>query len=153
MPRKDQPKYFEDFVVGETYEHGSHTVTREEIVAFGERYDPQPFHVDEEAAAESVFGGLVASGWHTVAVCQGMLIRGRPDVASMGGRGVDELRWHRPVRPGDTLSVTTEVVDKRRSESVTDRGYVDMRVTGLEGDGDPVVSWTVLGMIGRRDSG
>lgn len=147
-------RYYEDIEVGETREFGEYHVTKAEILEFAERYDPQPFHTDEDAAQESAFGELVASGWHTAAMCMRMLVDGPiQDRASMGARGVDELRWHRPVRPGDTLSVRTEVVDKRVSESDPERGYVDSRLEGVTQDGDVVISWIGLGMIARRNPG
>ena len=143
--------YYEDIEVGDVREFGEHTVTKAEIIEFAEKYDPQSFHVDEDAAKESAFGELIASGWHTAAICMRMLVDGPlGEQASMGARGVDELRWHRPVRPGDTLSVRTEVVDKRSSGSAPDRGYVDSRLTGLNDDDEPVISWIGLGMVGRR---
>ena len=142
--------YYEDIEVGDVHEFGAHTVTKAEIIEFAETYDPQPFHTDEDAATDSVFGGLVASGWQTAAICMRMLVDGPlSNRASMGARGIDELRWHQPVRPGDTLSVRTEVIEKRPSESSADRGYVNSRLTGLDDD-EPVISWIGLGMIGRR---
>ncbi|NUC71490.1 MaoC family dehydratase [Haloterrigena sp. SYSU A558-1] len=144
-------QYYEDIEVGETQEFGEYTVTKEEILEFAERYDPQPFHTDEEAAAESAFGELVASGWHTASICMRLLVDGSiRDQASMGARGVDELRWNRPVRPGDTLSVRTEVVDKRVSESDPERGYVDSRLEGINQHDEVVISWIGLGMVERR---
>ncbi|WP_254524145.1 MaoC family dehydratase [Natrinema caseinilyticum] len=144
-------RYYEDIEVGETREFGEYHVTKEEIIEFAERYDPQPFHVDEDAAAESAFGELVASGWHTASICMRMLVDGPiQERASMGARGVDELRWKQPVKPGDTLSIRTEVLDKRVSESDPRRGYVDSRLEGITQDGDVVISWIGLGMIARR---
>lgn len=145
-------RYYEDIEVGETQEFGEYHVTKEEIIEFAERYDPQPFHVDEDAAAESAFGELVASGWHTASICMRMLVDGPiQDRASMGARGVDELRWKRPVKPGDTLSIRTEILDKRVSESDPRRGYVDSRLEGITQNGDVVISWIGLGMIARRN--
>ncbi|WP_435552659.1 MaoC family dehydratase [Natrinema sp. CGMCC1.2065] len=144
-------RYYEDIEVGETREFGEYHVTKEEVLEFAEQYDPQPFHTDEEAAEESAFGELVASGWHTAAMCMRMLVDGPiQDRASMGARGVDELRWKQPVKPGDTLSVRTEIVDKRVSESDPTRGYVDSKLEGINQDGDVVISWIGLGMIARR---
>ncbi|OLZ40779.1 acyl dehydratase [Natrinema saccharevitans] len=144
-------RYYEDIEVGETREFGEYHVTKAEVLEFAERYDPQPFHTDEEAAEESAFGELVASGWHTAAMCMRMLVDGPiQDRASMGARGVDELRWKQPVKPGDTLSVRTEIVDKRVSESDPTRGYVDSKLEGINQDGDVVISWIGLGMIARR---
>src|SRR6266576_5549410 len=106
-------RYWEDFQVGEVAELGPVTVTEEEIVEFGRRFDPQPFHVDPEAAKESPFGGLIASGWQTTALFMGMFVRAvLLDSASLGSPGVEEIRWTAPVRPGDTLtgrSTVTEV--------------------------------------------
>src|SRR5579859_3157513 len=97
-------RYFEDFAVGHTLELGSYTITREEILAFARQFDPQPFHTDEEQAKASLYGGLIASGWHTASIFMRLLVDGLlNDTASMGSPGVDELRWLRPVRPGDTL--------------------------------------------------
>lgn len=144
--------YYEDIGVGDTREFGEYHVTSEEIVEFAEAYDPQPFHTDEEAATESAFGELVASGWHTASMCMRMLADGPiDDRASMGARGVDELRWKRPVKPGDTLSIRTEVVDKRVSESDPHRGYVDSRLEGINQHGEIVISWIGLGMVERRN--
>ncbi|SEH15108.1 Acyl dehydratase [Natronorubrum sediminis] len=147
-------QYYEDIEVGDTTEFGEYHVTKEEIVDFAERYDPQVFHTDEEAAKESAFGELVASGWHTASMCMRMLVDGPlQERAGMGARGVDELRWKQPVRPGDTLSIRSEVIDKRVSESDPKRGYVDSFLEGRTQDGDVVISWIGLGMIERRNPG
>jgi acyl dehydratase len=145
-------QYYEDIEVGETAEFGDYHVTEEEIIEFAEQYDPQPFHTDPEAAAESAFGELVASGWHTAAICMRMLTEGpMQERASMGARGVDELRWRHPVRPGDTLHLRTEVLEKRVSESDPRRGYVNSQLEGIRQDGETVISWIGLGMIEVRD--
>jgi len=144
-------EYYEDVSVGDTAEFGEYHVTEAEIVEFAEQYDPQPFHTDPDAATESAFGELVASGWHTAAMCMRMLVDGPlAERATMGARGVDELRWRHPVRPGDTLHLRTEVVDRRPSESDPGRGYVDTRVEGLRDDGEVVVSWIALELVARR---
>lgn len=145
-------QYFEDIEVGQTREFGEYHVTEAEIIEFAEQYDPQTFHTDPEAATDSAFGGLIASGWHTAAICMRMIVDGFiQDRASMGARGVDELRWKQPVRPGDTLHLRTEVLDKRVSESHPDRGYVDNGMEGINQDGDVVISWIGLGMVKRRE--
>ena len=145
-------QYYEDIDIGDTREFGAYEVTSEEIVEFAEQYDPQPFHTDEEAASESAFGELVASGWHTASICMRLLVEGAlEEQAAMGARGVDELRWRRPVTPGDVLSVRTEVLDKRVSESDPRRGYVDTLLEGQNQDDEVVISWIGLGMIERRD--
>src|SRR5512134_2917980 len=118
-------RYFEDYQVGEVQETRSYAVSREEILAFARQFDPQPFHLDEEAARASLFGGLIASGWHTGAmfirmVCEHMT----PLHATSGAMGFDDLKWLRPVRPGDVLSVESEIREKIESRSRPDRGTV-----------------------------
>lgn len=144
------PTYYEEYEVGDTREFGERTVTKEEIIEFAEKYDPQPFHVDEEAAKESMFGGLIASGWHTAAVCMRLYVDNQMDDASQGARGVDELRWIRPLRPGDTLSVTTEIIDKYPDEDNSTIGYVDSKLTATNQRDEPVISWIGLGIIERK---
>lgn len=137
---------FEDFSPGDVYELGSRTVTREEIISFAEEYDPQPFHVDESAAADSIFGGLIASGWHTAAIMVQISVNSLfEDVAASGGLGVDELRWPAPVRPNDVLHGEARVVDTRPSDSHGDRGYVDWKMI-LRNSQDE----TVLSMINHQ---
>lgn len=144
-------QYFEDVAVGETRSFGERTITKAEMIEFAERYDPQPFHVDEAAAEESVMGGLVARGWHTAAVCMRLLVENVDDRAMAGARGIDDLRWIEPVRPGDTISVELEVVDKYPSDR-KGVGYVDERLTGYA-DGEAVISWIALEMVRRRPDG
>ena len=147
-------RYYEDIEIGDTEEFGEYHVTKDEILTFAEQYDPQPFHTDEAAAEDSAFGQLVASGWHTASICMRLLVDGPiQDRASMGARGVDELRWHQPVTPGDTLSIRTEVLEKRVSESDRTRGYVDTKLEGITQDGDVVISWIGLEMVARRNAG
>jgi acyl dehydratase len=142
--------YFEDIEVGLTRDCGSLMVSREEIVEFGERYDPQSFHTDPEAAAESAYGGLIASGWQTCALTARLLVTSYlNDTASAGGRGIDGLRWRRPVRPGDTLSVEVEVVAKRPGRN-PEIGETDVEVTTTNGDGETVLSMVALGLVERR---
>ncbi|MFB6093243.1 MAG: MaoC/PaaZ C-terminal domain-containing protein [Haloquadratum sp.] len=127
------------------------TFTTEAIIDFAEKYDPQPFHVSDEADEASPFDGLVASGLHSYCACNRLAVEaffGR--IAFLGGSGVDEMRWYRPVHPGDTLTVEVEIADKRVSESDPRRGYIDIDITGHTEDGDPVVNWRVLGMVRRE---
>ncbi|WP_459192556.1 MaoC family dehydratase [Halosimplex sp. J119] len=141
-------RYFEDLSVGETAHFGSYEVTSEEITAFAERYDPQPFHTDPEAAADSPFGGLVASGWHTAAMTMRLLVENHlADAATRGALGVDELRWRRPVRPGDELVVRTEIVDKDDWDD--DNGLVSVAIEA-EADGEEVLSMVGLVLYERR---
>jgi acyl dehydratase len=143
--------YFEDVAVGDVVEYGEHTFTGEGIVAFAEEFDPQPFHVDEAAAAESPYSGLIASGWHTASVCMRLLVEGvLSEWASMGARGLEELTWHHPVRPGDTLSIRSEILDTWPSESKSDRGYVRWKLDGINQDDEVVLTWVAVGMVARR---
>ncbi|ELY72339.1 MaoC family dehydratase [Natrinema pallidum] len=147
-------RYFEDIEVGSTEEFGEYHVTKAEITEFAEQYDPQPFHTDEDAASESAFGELVASGWHTAAISMRLLVDNYlEEQAGMGGRSADELRWERPVTPGETLSLRLEVVDKHCSERDPQRGYVDNYVEVVNQDDEVVLSYTVTGMIERRKNG
>lgn len=144
---------FEDMEVGTSVEIGTHTFTREEIVEFAQKFDPQPFHLDEGAAAKSPFGGLVASGWHTCSVMMGMLARKVLDGStSMGSPGVDEIRWLKPVRVGDTLTMMNVVVDKRVSQSKPDRGIVSTRWEGFNQHGELVITVSSKAMFGLRNA-
>jgi acyl dehydratase len=146
----DMTLYFEDIAVGDVEEFGTYTLTEAEIVEFAERYDPQWFHTDPERAADSMYGGLIASGWQTAAVTMRMLVdEYLSETATLGAKGVDELRWPRPVRPGDTLSVRTEVVDRHAERP--DRGVVDTRTETFNDDGERVFSMVSHAMFARRD--
>ena len=145
---------FEDFEPGQVYELGSRTVTEEEIVEFACQFDPQPFHLDPEAAKQSVFGGLIASGWHTGAMWMRLYVDAM--LASGSGRGspgVEELRWLAPVRPGDTLTGSLTVLDVKPSATRPDRGTVRIRAEMTNQDGVTVMTMTSRGHFGRRDSG
>jgi len=132
--------YFEEIEVGETASFGEYEVTEAEVVEFARQYDPQPFHTDPEAAADSMFGGLVASGWHTAAMTMRLLVDNYiQDARALGALGVDDLRWESPVQPGDVLSVETEVVGKRPFDD--GRGVVETAITTTAGDR------TVLSMV------
>ena len=118
-------RYFEDYVVGEVLTFGDHTITEQEIIEFASRYDPQYFHIDPEAAADSHYGGLIASGWQTGSIMMGMMVQGFVSpLSSMGSPGLDELRWPKPVRPGDRLYARATVDAARKSQSRPDRGIV-----------------------------
>ncbi len=146
--------WFEDFVPGDVRTYGSYEVTREEILAFAAEYDPQPMHLDEEAAAETLLGGLAASGWHTCAI----LMRLAADAfilnsSGMGAGGIDEVKWLRPVRPGDILSVRHTVLDARASRTKPDRGFVKLRYEMMNGKGEVVLEQTNSVMFGLRTPG
>lgn len=143
--------FYEDVEVGSTEEFGSYRVTEAEIVRFARQYDPQPFHSDPSRARESSFGQLVASGWHTAAICMRIFVDHHLSrAASQGGIGVDELRWSAPVYPGDVLCVERSVTDKRVSESNSSRGIVrtDLRVVSV--DGEEKLRMSPIGLYGRR---
>jgi acyl dehydratase len=141
-------RWFEDYVVGTTAEHGTVAVEEAELVDFGRRFDPQPFHVDAEAAAQGPFGGLIASGWHTCALMMRLFAQEfLSEVSSLGSPGVDELRWLRPVRPGDRLSLHTTVEEARQSRSKPDRGLVRTRVELRDGGGEVVLSLTAMNLV------
>jgi acyl dehydratase len=145
---------FEDMEVGTSQQVGEHTFTREEIVEFARQFDPQPFHLDEAAAAESPFRGVVASGWHTCSVMMGMLVRNvLADSTSMGSPGIDDIRWLKPVRVGDTITMTNVIVDKRVSESKPDRGIVSTRWEGINQHGEMVITVRSKGIFGLRNPG
>ena len=125
-------RYFEDYTPGAVFEFGATAVTEQEVVSFATAYDPQSFHIDRDAAAQSMFGGLIASGWHTAAMTMRMLVdHYLSSVASLASPGIDELRWLAPVRPGDVLRVRVCVVDARRSRSRSDRGVVTSSIAVL----------------------
>ena len=139
--------------MGETTELGQVEVSRDEIVEFARRYDPQPFHVDEDAAAAGPFGGLVASGWHTAALFMGMFVRSiLLDSASMGSPGVDELRWTAPVRPGDRLTGRVTVTAAEPSSKRPDRGTIITTSEVFNQDGALVMTMRARGYFRRRDA-
>ena len=138
---------FEDFVPGSVRTSGTVLVTEEEIIEFAKRYDPQVFHTDPVAARDSIYGGLVASGWHTAAMAMRLIVENYlSGVASVGSPGVDEVRWLKPVRPGDKLSVRVTVLEARRSESKPDRGIVRSLVEVLNQDMAVVMSFKGMTM-------
>lgn len=144
--------YFEELSVDEPTTFGTYVMTREEILEFAERWDPQPFHVDEQAAEASIYGGLIASGWHVAAATMRLLVDGYlADVAGMGSPGLEELRWLAPVRPGDELSIRVTIRETRDLSSRPDRGLAVIDVETLL-DGDEVGMRMVANMlIGRRE--
>ena len=144
-------KWIEDYVVGTTAEHGSVRVEEAEVVDFGRRFDPQPFHVDREAAADGPYGGLIASGWHTCALMMRLLAQEYlSPVSSLGSPGIDELRWLRPVRPGDELALRTTVQEARLSRSKPDRGLVRTHVELVGTGGAVVLSLLAMNLVRAR---
>jgi acyl dehydratase len=145
--------YLEDLAPGQTYRTGEITVDAEAIRRFAAAFVPQPFHLDDEAAKDSIFGGLAASGWHTAALTMRLLAtQGAPLAWGVVGAGLDELRWPRPVRPGDRLHVESEVVEVRPSRSRPTQGLVKMRSTTLNQNGEPVQIFVANLIVPKRSA-
>jgi acyl dehydratase len=146
-------RFFEDYVPGAVFEYGSITLTEAEIVEFARRFDPQYIHTDPQAAASGPFHGLIASGWHTAAVMMRLFVdHYLSHVASMASPGIDELRWSRPVRPGDSLSIRVTVLEANRSRSKPDRGVVRSFVEVLNQNGEVVSSVKAMNILRSRDT-
>jgi acyl dehydratase len=144
-------RYFEDFTPGDEIELGQHTITKESIIAFAREFDPQTFHLDEDAAKNTIFGGLVASGWHTGSLAMRLLYEGAiKDAVSLGSPGIDELRWVKPVRPGDTLRGRMTVTECIPSRSKPDRGIVRSLLELRNQLGEVVVTIKGMSLLGRR---
>lgn len=148
----DTVRYFEDIVVGETAEFGEYQVTREEAIAFAERYDPQPFHLSDEAAAATPFRHLAASGWHTCAMTMAMVVAHKSETgeALLGSPGIDTLRWLAPVYPGDTLRCESVVLEARRSESRPTMGLTKTSLTVFNQSDKPVMTYVANMMVQSR---
>lgn len=146
-----RPQHLEDFVPGQDHDLGTYEVTEEEIVEFGRRYDPQPFHTDPEAATASAFGGLVASGWHTCAIFMRLYVDGiLAGADSRGSPGLEEIRWWAPVRPGDVLRGALHVVDVQPSANHPTRGTIVIDTSLTNQDGTVVMTSRGRGLFGRR---
>ena len=145
--------YFEDIEVGSRQSFGRYEVTREEVLEFAGKYDPQPFHLDDEAAAQTHFGRISASGWHTCAMTMAMMVENLTanKQAGLGSPGVDQLRWKKPVYPGDTLRCESEVLEKRRSKSRREMGIFKSRTTTFNQHDEPVLEMISNGLIRVRD--
>jgi len=144
-------RYLEDFAVGQTFGSGRLVVEEARIKTFAAEFDPQPFHLDAEAARQSLFGGLAASGWHTAALTMRLLVES--DIKPVGGiigAGFDELRWPRPVRPGDELRVESEVLEVRPSKSRPEQGMIKVRTTTLNQKGEAVQIFVGNLVVPRR---
>lgn len=145
--------FYEDIVVGSKASYGRYEVTREEVIEFASKYDPQPFHLDDEAASQTYFGRLSASGWHTGSMAMRMVVDNMKanQQAGLGSPGIDELRWLKPVYPGDTLRIESEILSKRRSQSRPDMGMFKGRTTVFNQDDVAVMSMVSNGMIRVRN--
>jgi acyl dehydratase len=144
-------RYLEDFAVGQTFNTGRHRVDKEQIFAFARQFDPQPFHTDEEAARQSPFGGLAASGWHTAGMTMRLMVDGEfKPAGGILGVGFDDLSWPRAVRPGDELHAISEILDVRPSKSKPDRGMIRVRTTTFNQNNEPVMMFTGNLLVPRR---
>lgn len=144
--------YLDDIEVGMKRSFGGYTVTREEVLEFARKYDPQPFHLSDEAAAETHFGRLAASGWHTCAMTMSMLVAHMKDhpQASLGAAGIDELRWLKPVYPGDVLRCETEILEVRPSRSKPGMGSTRNQMTVFNQHDEPVLRFVALALMRTR---
>ena len=146
-----EPRYWEDYEVGQKFALGSTSFTEQEIVEFARQFDPQPFHIDEAAAKASMFGGLIASGWHVAAKMMRLFVDNYVDRrTALGSPGLDELRWLKPVRPGDTLTATSTVIEVRPSRTRPDRGVVQFRHDMTNQHGETVMTLDNPIMFARR---
>ena len=145
--------HFEDLLIGTKERFGRYQVTREEVVEFAGKYDPHPFHLSDEEAAKTFFGRISASGWHTCSMTMALFVEHIHDTphASHGGVGIDELRWHKPVYPGDTLRCESEVIEKRRSASRPEMGIFKSTLTVFNQNDEPVMTMVSNGLIRTRD--
>ena len=143
--------YFEDFFVGQEIDLGARLVSEEDIIAFARQFDPQPFHVDQKAAAASIYGGVIASGWHTCSLMMRMVVDGLMcSASSMGSPGLDGVRWRRPLRGGDTLRVRYLTTRVKASASKPDRGVVWSTWVASNQHGEEICTIDGMGMFGRR---
>ena len=153
---KDMPRiFFEDLEVGTVETYGAYEVTEAEVIEFAAKYDPQPFHIDHEAAKTSVFGALCASGWHTCSMMMRLMVDHMREqgLASMGSPGIDELRWLKPVFPGETLSVTSEFINKSTSETRPNLGFAKTNFTVKNQNGEVKLTLIANSMIARKKPG
>ena len=149
-----EQRYFEDYVIGQCHEFGSISVEADEVIAFARRFDPQPFHTDPEAGKRSIYGGMIASGWHTAALMMRLFVdHYLSHVASLGSPGVDELRWLKPVYPGDVLSLRVTILEANRSRSKPDRGIIRSDIQVLNQRHDIVMTMKALNFLRCRESG
>jgi len=148
-------QYFEDIEVGRTASFGHYAVTREEVMDFAAKYDPQPFHLSDEAAAQTHFGRLSASGWHTCAMVMSMVVANLKEnqQAGLGSPGIDELKWVKPVYPGDTLRCETEILEKRVSASRPEMGIFKSRMRVFNQDDVMVMTFVSNGLVATRPAG
>jgi len=151
LPVAANQRFFEDIKADQVYEFGTITVSEKDIIDFARQFDPQDFHLDPAKAASSLFGGIVASGWHTTAVVMRLYVdHYLSHVANLGSPGVEDIRWPNPLRPGDTLRIRVTILEARPSRSKPDRGIVRVHVEAINQTDNPVLSMIVVSFVGRR---
>jgi acyl dehydratase len=144
-------RYFEDYIPGQSHEFGTISVETDEVISFAKRFDPQPFHTDPEAGRQSIYGGMIASGWHTSSLMMRLFVdHYLSHVASLGSPGVDELRWLKPVFPGDELTLRVTIIEANRSRSKPDRGIVRSDIQLLNQHRDVVMTMKALNFLSCR---
>ena len=146
-------RYFEDITDGEQLNCQNVIITRDDIIAFAKKFDPQPFHTDERAAIKSIFGGLIASSLHILSACTRVVVEAQGDVAILSGVGMDEAKMFNPVRPGDTLSVKAWWTDLKRSRSKPDHGFASIQCKVTNQSGDPVIEYGYRYLLACKNSG
>jgi len=150
MPTPHPPRYLEDFKVGQRFVTATHTMNTAEIVKFAGEFDPQPFHMDDAAGKKTLFGGLVASGWHTASIAMRLMLEGELQIVGGAIGGGGELKWTKPVRPGDTLQVHSEVLEVTPSRTHPDRGSILVRSETRDQIGEVVQVFTARMIVPRR---
>ena len=151
LPVAANQRFFEDIKADQVYEFGTITVSEKDIIDFARQFDPQDFHLDPAKAASSLFGGIVASGWHTTAVVMRLYVdHYLSHVANLGSPGVEDIRWPNPLRPGDILRIRVTILEARPSRSKPDRGIVRVRVEAINQTDNLVLSMTGVSLVGRR---
>jgi acyl dehydratase len=151
LPVSASQRFFEDIQAGQVFEFGTITVSEKDIIDFARQFDPQDFHLDSAKAASSLFGGIVASGWHTTAVVMRLYVdHYLSHVANLGSPGVEDIRWPNPLRPGDTLRIRVTILETRPSRSKADRGIVRVRVEAINQTDNLVLSMIGVSLVGRR---
>jgi acyl dehydratase len=151
FPTPIEERYFEDYIEDSVFEFGPIAVEESELISFARRFDPQTIHIDPEKAAEGPFHGLIASGWHTVGLMTRLFVEHYLSaVASRASPGVDEVRWHHPVRPGDQLQLRVSILEARASRSRSDRGMVVSLLEGVNQNGEVVCSFKAMNLLSKR---
>jgi len=151
LPELANQRSFEDIRAGQVYEFGTITVSEKDIIDFARQFDPQDFHLDPAKAASSLFGGIVASGWHTTSIAMRLYVdHYLSHIANLGSPGVEDIRWPNPLRPGDTLRIRVTILEARPSRSKPDRGIVRVHVEAINQTDNLVLSMTGVSLVGRR---